>query len=111
LRITATPALPAPFRFEGFPLTSTISSIAKTSNQRAQCSDHCRADGYIALRAAPDSVVAASGDCRNRLITKPCKTGRPVRLNRCRSRSFTGNEVFFPQTCICTEAGKQSWML
>jgi hypothetical protein len=74
LRITATPALPAPFRFEDFPLTSTISLIANTSNQRAQCSDHCRADGYIALRAAPDSVVA-SGDSHNRFANHVSKTG------------------------------------
>jgi hypothetical protein len=93
------------------PLGSTISFNCKDKQQRAQWSDHCRADGYIALREAPDSAGAASGDCRNRLITTPCKTGRPVRLNRSRRRSFTGNEVFFPQTCICTEAGKQSWML
>jgi hypothetical protein len=33
LRVAATPTLPAPFRFEDFPLTSTISSIANASSK------------------------------------------------------------------------------
>jgi uncharacterized protein (TIGR02300 family) len=42
------------------------------------------------------------GSTTNRLITTPCKTGRlgpPKSLPE--AMPFTGNEVFFPQTCIC----------
>jgi hypothetical protein len=128
LRIAATPTLPVWFRLEDCPLSSTILfALCRPPTQSAMAAGsdwvlsppplpqlQTQAARNRVFRPMPcrwlrrealESAGAACGDCRNRLITTPCKTRRPVRLNHSRKRSFTGIEVFFPQSSAGTKRG------